>query len=462
MPSAKHACSSLSQPPEEFSNLSVLAAAAMLQSGTKEEDSESEFPAALAKRRKLTPAEPPHKLETQSKAKNKTKTKTKPSSGKKSEKEPIGNPTTFELLVPTPQGSSRVLTIPFESDFDYGQAKIYQAIGCEEVTRKPDLSYKLTPRAKAICLEDENSWNSLHTAVTTKFAETKGKKVHQVEIIVPVPYMDAMTKHLAPKAKSNGNKKKGRPSARTILDLDHASGNELDDDTGNGVAAMEDENEELERLEKKYKGTCEACSKTNPDTWCKIDRDGKHAYLTFHQRQAWSVALAQQKRGMTYDATPNTDLFSRFHIRAPAPAPDPAPALAPALTPATPALSSAFDLMAMAVAGSQRTNTAIMASLLAPGCMYPQLPALQLSPARGQDGGDFYLFMQELDGLHPVRRLSRFIDTLADKEECLTVRDLRNLGTEYLISSVHIPSAMANWLISMARAHVKGTPLPQT
>jgi hypothetical protein len=94
---------SLSQPLEEFGNLSVLAAAAMLQSGTiqgepdsdlstpnnddvtdildseKEEDSgaletiittsipsqgttESEFPAALAKRRKLTPAEPPHKL----------------------------------------------------------------------------------------------------------------------------------------------------------------------------------------------------------------------------------------------------------------------------------------------------------------------------------------------------------------------------------------------------------------
>jgi hypothetical protein len=281
--------------------------------------------------------------------------------------------------------------------------------------------------------------------------------------------MDTMIKHLAPKAKSNSAKKKGRPSARTVLDLDHAFGNKLDNDAGDGAAATEDKNKALDRLEKKYKGKCKSCSKTSPDIWCKINRDSKHAHLTFHQRQAWAVALVcpsgppasfflsinfdqmQQNHGVTYDATPNMDLFSRFHFKVPAPGP-----------PATPVSSSVFDLIALAMAESQRTNTAIMASLLAPSCMHPQLPTLQLSPARRQNGGNFYIFMQEIDSLHPMHRFSHFIDTLADKEEHLIVRDLCDLGAEDLISSVHIPSATVNWLISMAHACVNGTSLPQT
>ncbi|KAJ7306857.1 hypothetical protein DFH08DRAFT_824582 [Mycena albidolilacea] len=452
MTSTKHTHSSPSQRTEESSNLSVLATAAMLQSRTTQGEPDCDLSTPNTDDViDILDSEEEKESEARSKTKTRTKTKTKPSSGKKSEKEPIGNPTTFELLVPTPQGSSRVLTIPFNSDFDSGQAKIYQAIGCDNVTRKPNLSYKLTPCAKAICLKDEDSWNSLCTAVMTKFTKNKGKKILQIKIVIPVPYMDAMIKHLAPKAKSNGAKKKGRPSAHTVLDLDHAFGNKLDNDAGDGAAAMEDKNKALDRLEKKYKGKCESCSKTSPDIWCKINRDSKHAHLTFHQCQAWAVALVQKNHGVTYDATPNMDLFSRFHFKVPAPAP-----------PATPVSSSVFGLVALAMAGSRRTGAAIMASLLAPSCMHPQLPTLQLSPARRQDGGNFYIFMQEIDSLHPMHRLSRFIDTLADKEEYLIVRDLRDLGAEYLISSVHIPSATVNWLISMARACVNGTPLPQT
>jgi hypothetical protein len=70
--------------------------------------------------------------------------------------------------------------------------------------------------------------------------------------------------------------------------------------------------------------------------------------------------------------------------------------------------------------------------------------------------------MDELDALHPKRNLPRFTNTLSDKEEGLTVRDLRDLGADYLKTNLHVPAATANWLINMARAHVTGTPLPQT
>lgn len=71
--------------------------------------------------------------------------------------------------------------------------------------------------------------------------------------------------------------------------------------------------------------------------------------------------------------------------------------------------------------------------------------------------------MAELDALHPKRNLARFISTLSDKEECLTVRDLRDLGAEYVCTSRTICTfrLTANWLINMARAHVAGTPLQQ-
>ncbi|KAJ7889358.1 hypothetical protein B0H14DRAFT_3855786 [Mycena olivaceomarginata] len=206
-----------------------------------------------------------------------------------------------------------------------------------------------------------------------------------------------------------------------------------------GIAhTMEDENAEYDRLERKYRGKCELCNKMNADAWCKIGKDGKHVHLTFNQHQAWATALTQQKHGVTDDVPPNTDSFTPFHIKATAPARAPVPAPPSA----TPTSSGAMELLAMSLAESQRTNTAMLASFFA-------------------QNRDFTHFMAELDALHPKRNLARFINTLSDKEECLPVRDLRDLGAEYLKNDLHVPAATANWLINMARAHVAGTPLQQ-
>ncbi|KAJ6470832.1 hypothetical protein C8R45DRAFT_937005 [Mycena sanguinolenta] len=425
-----------------------------------DEDSDSDFSRKICppkKRPKLADAsqKPSPKKTTQ---KPKSKAASKP---KKKDQDPIPVPTEFEILVPTAQKANRVITIPFDYDFDSAVEQIFKAIGCEDVARKPELSYKVSPRAKVICLDNDKAWTSLRNTIETKFIENKGKKTIQIEICVSAEYLDALARRSA--AKTTKKKGPGRPSARKVVDLDHTSGDEPDDDAGQDSNAMEEENTEYDRLERKYKGKCELCSKTNPDSWCKIGQDGTHVLLTFNQRQAWAAALSQQKHGVTYDTTPNTDLFIHFHTKATAPAPAPAPVPAPPTTPAS--SSGVLELLAMSVAESQRTNTTMLASLLAPGRILQPLPSFQQqsSPTRGQadrDGGDFGLFMAELDGLHPKRQLSRFIDTLANKEECLTVRDLRDLGAEYLKNNVNVPAATANWLINMARARVSGAPLP--
>ncbi|KAF8209488.1 hypothetical protein K438DRAFT_1753827 [Mycena galopus ATCC 62051] len=188
----------------------------------------------------------------------------------------------------------------FDTEFESAQEQIFKVIGCKDIARKPQLSYKLTLCSKTILFGNEDSWASLLNGVASKF---KGKKLHQIEICIASDYLEALVKHRS--KKSSTQKRPGWPSARNIIDLDHASGDEQDDDTmGEGAYTMEDKNTEYDRLERKYRGKCELCNKANADAWCKIDKDGKHT---------------QQKHGVTYDVPPNTDSFVPFHIKATAP-----------------------------------------------------------------------------------------------------------------------------------------------
>src|ERR1700761_1341222 len=106
-------------------------------------------------------------------------------------------------------------------------------------------------------------------------------------------YMESLLAH---RKKGTGHtmksKGRGRP-AKGVLDLEHASGDEIDDDAGEDIQLMKREQERYGQLERKCKGQCEKCKGNDPDIWCKINKNGEHTGISFSMRNAWAHSLVR-------------------------------------------------------------------------------------------------------------------------------------------------------------------------
>jgi hypothetical protein len=86
--------------------------------------------------------------------------------------------------------------------------------------------------------------------------------------------------------------KNGKRSAKNVLDLDHLSKPD-EDDVGGEVSVMEKEEEKPGELERKHQGKCQKCAADQPEVWCKIDKSGAHAPITYIMSNSWAHSLVR-------------------------------------------------------------------------------------------------------------------------------------------------------------------------
>jgi hypothetical protein len=86
--------------------------------------------------------------------------------------------------------------------------------------------------------------------------------------------------------------KNGKRSAKNVLDLDHLSKPD-EDDVGGEVSVMEKEQEKPGELEHKHQGKCQKCAADQPEVWCKIDKSGAHAPITYIMSNSWAHSLVR-------------------------------------------------------------------------------------------------------------------------------------------------------------------------
>ncbi|KAF8815752.1 hypothetical protein BYT27DRAFT_7224817 [Phlegmacium glaucopus] len=173
-------------------------------------------------------------------------------------------------------------------------------------TRTPELSYKLstaTAKAISILLNSERDWKGFQKEVISQ-QKTKKRSI-PVNILVPDHYLKSL--------EAMGPKKLGRSqlgghsirSRKTVLmDLNGDS---------------DDDNHALTK--------CQLCG---PGKFCKISKTGEHANLTWNQRRAWSIALA--------------DIFHMFFASLSGPATSTATPAPPPAAPA-PGMITPFNFM---------------------------------------------------------------------------------------------------------------------
>ena len=105
------------------------------------------------------------------------------------------------LLIPqsTSDGHQRK-TLTHATTFSETLEVIYETIGCEEVRRKPSLSYKLASapqKDEAIALGSEDDWKGLLDDVAQ--VQAKKKATVQVKIIVGEQVRDFASMYLTPR-----------------------------------------------------------------------------------------------------------------------------------------------------------------------------------------------------------------------------------------------------------------------
>ena len=92
----------------------------------------------------------------------------------------------FVLFVPGAAGSARRVELKSVASYLEGLKIIYDNIGCSDVVKKPELSYKLTTataKAVSISLNSEEDWNGFQKEVINE-QKTKKRSI-PVNILVP-------------------------------------------------------------------------------------------------------------------------------------------------------------------------------------------------------------------------------------------------------------------------------------
>ncbi|KAF7980095.1 hypothetical protein HWV62_39908 [Athelia sp. TMB] len=221
------------------------------------------------------------------------------------------------LFAPDAKRASQTrLELPYNTPFADLLYKIHRTIGCLDVNKKPELTYRLscTPVKSPPCtLLNEDDWNGCKYDVNEHAKKKKGSAT--ITILVSDNYLESL------KARGKSNKAKagsgkGKKKLR-LMDLD--KGSDDDDDEGEGDGLQDKENEQLEILENSLK----RCQKCGVEKTCVINKGGIHCELTFQQLRAWTLALLSGQHGVTLTTPPTGDHFTEFHGKSkqnPAPA----------------------------------------------------------------------------------------------------------------------------------------------
>ncbi|KAJ7923691.1 hypothetical protein B0H13DRAFT_2400983 [Mycena leptocephala] len=192
-----------------------------------------------------------------------------------------------KLVLMIPQASSEGTqreNLKHSTTFDEALVVIHETIGCNDVPKKPLLSYKLSnapAKAPAINLGSSSDWEGCLEEVTE--AESKKNAKVSVVIIVVDIYMNSLRAKLG--LKSAGAKpKKGK---LPILDLEHAGSG--DDDFDEGLGIMDKEVKCLEQLQNHH-GRCQRCG-----PHCRVKSIARETTTSSPTPAAWLGAITRRR-----------------------------------------------------------------------------------------------------------------------------------------------------------------------
>ncbi|KAJ7125826.1 hypothetical protein C8R43DRAFT_958294 [Mycena crocata] len=230
-----------------------------------------------------------------------------PQAKKARSKQVVQDLTKRELVLSIPRatevGNQRV-TFTHATSFEKALSEIHKTVGCKDVIRKPELTYRLTSATKttpSTSLASETDWQGCLTDLRQAESTKRAGTIIPVLIEVPAQYLASLAKR---KGKTSASANTGHGN------LDHAGTD--DDDFDEGLWSMEKEGKFLEQLQNEY-GHCQACG---PTKVCKITAAGTHHHLSNNQQRAWAQALTSGKHGVTLKTPPRDiagqDLFGMF------------------------------------------------------------------------------------------------------------------------------------------------------
>ncbi|THV04244.1 hypothetical protein K435DRAFT_851066 [Dendrothele bispora CBS 962.96] len=390
------------------------------------------------------------------------------------------------LIIPSVDGPNERKTLEdgTEVGFETFLDAAYDAIGCDNVPRKPKLSYKLegaATRAPATRLGSDEDWEGCIDEVVRM--QRKKRDTIKVLISVPEDYMDSLKKK---QDKKKGTKTKTKTNGKgskkpATLNLDVLSSDELDEDDADTIDS-DDENAgaSLQSQEKKwvkklmsYYGSCtDKKAKCPPGKACKVDKHSRHVILTIGQLQAWANALSLKMPGVTEDLPPKTQMFEMFHHSMYDPSLSTAPSPAPAPAPQANVLMSSF-LGAFAANLTNRTFPVPTTPMLGappisatPVHVTPMAPQASVSEPDipSSDGFDEFRpnpyptiasFFPDLDEAAPQHHLVDFIERF-ESEDYYHIDELLECSPSFFTGpKIRMTSGNASWMISQVRKKIE-------
>ncbi|KAJ7654902.1 hypothetical protein B0H14DRAFT_2659408 [Mycena olivaceomarginata] len=326
-----------------------------------------------------------------------------PAAGKRKKKKKLAAllptlPESIILLVPTIHGVSQHVSIPYDSNFDDAAGAIYH----------------LNSKSGKNLLTADDSWFSLHDAVVTRLNDKKKTTTDAIDICLsPDNYLVSL--QLRKKPKLVKTLKNGKRSAKNVLDLDHLSEPD-EDDVGGEVSMMEKEQEKLGELERKHQGKCQKCAADQPEVWCKIDKSGAHASITYIMRNSWAHSLMFMM-GMMEQSKMNTALLAN--------------------------LTNSSSVRCYPSAGSPSRHSQPVAAAAS--------AAATDTTNSDEDIADFF---NHLDSTDSRCGIGRYLEVLIG-DEVFNVGDIVRQGKEYLqLSVVGMKSTLASWVVEWAQKRV--------
>ncbi|KAJ3504064.1 hypothetical protein NLJ89_g8134 [Agrocybe chaxingu] len=369
------------------------------------------------------------------------------------------------LLIPQSSGGgNKRKTIPSSASYEDVLSEVYTVIGCADVPRKPDLSYKhsdMTARSLPINLEGSDDWDGLCEDVVER--QKKKKATVTVSIEVSEQYLLSLRSRAKEgKASQHSTASKKKKAKVTLMDLD----NEDDDDNEGGDELIEKEKEYLEQLGK----ILSKCQRCGPNAFCRISRNGDHVNLTFQQRRGWAIALAHGTHGVTLNSPPTSEMFQKFHgsgvAKKAVAGPEPSTPVAPPMfmpSQMTPGAMNPFFMSpwSMLPHPAMFASPGISAAEASPRhhVKTPAKHELPSSDPPDKEGTEPYpeieAFLMQLNKSQPRRSLMQYISEF-DSHDYYNIDELANLQVGTLTGqSFNMSLGNAQYLIKEATKEVE-------
>ncbi|THU88255.1 hypothetical protein K435DRAFT_803633 [Dendrothele bispora CBS 962.96] len=377
------------------------------------------------------------------------------------EKEDDDELNVFTLIIPRPNKASDSLDITDkDTRFDEVLDDIYEILGCREVKKKPELTYKLEgARVKdsPMSFQEERHWNKCVRDVLSKQKQKKSSV--KVYIGVSPEYMEALKKW-QDKKKKQVKKNSGGSAIKKSIQLDSDNDDEKgndDESDGEDPDMMEKEAKYIALLRTKYSN----CGRCKPKP-CKIGR-GRHISLTFQHLSAWAHCLAIKTNGVTDEIPPNTEQFSAFHASAeqinntalsdtPAPSGSSTPVPADMMQYIAPIFGAFAAVSQLSRPAAPQTPTPTVVQ------RQPRSPEIPSS-----DGFDDTMFnpyptisdfLSVLDTMEPERNFSLYTDTFRNLH-FFHIDELLKLDQNTLTSTIGMSLGNALFLLDKVQKKVK-------